>query len=254
MNITELHVKKVEDFILSITGKYVKRPNIWEPLNNILGDFSKDLFLRAVRNIMFERINVPFQGRIVKIWLIKTWAGQLKGQEHITWLAKQIIQEEIDLKKMVWRKNKWARCNTFIDFDTFKNKCNPIILNHLSILSFFKVNELTEAIYKVIVNAYETGKKDESELGKRYVSEKTDKNLEIKKKNYLFITEDGVKIFKHDKCFAIDKKDSYVYEKLDDKEDAMFYDGNSKELIYFSTIEAYKDWFIRNSVNSCCRF
>jgi hypothetical protein len=87
----------VEKYIMEITKKYAKRENIYEPLTKTLGDYSHDIILRAIRNVMFEKIIVDRGSKT--IWKIKRHTDCPEGQEYVNWLAYKIIKEYKTLKQ-----------------------------------------------------------------------------------------------------------------------------------------------------------
>jgi len=94
------NTKKTEKFITDLVGRYEQRQSIHEPLARILGDYGNVPFLRAVRNVMFDRIDVPEKGKPVYLWKIKESGGftvdQIFAEERrIKMIAAARINEGI---------------------------------------------------------------------------------------------------------------------------------------------------------------
>jgi hypothetical protein len=172
--------KKVEAFVVKVSGKYINRKNIFGPLSEILPNYWNDIFLSSVKKIMFKRVFVipASTAEAQLIWVVKDPArGTVK-------IAKEIIEYERLLKKMIYRKNDWG--------DPYYKECpknnRPQVLNVkpfeykyvsadgyvrlVSLMDFKRkythvlrsagipdnVNDgLLEATYKTIVDAFDTG-------------------------------------------------------------------------------------------------
>ena len=111
---TKEHLKTIEKFVLQLMDKYSKRKSNFEPLTKILGDYANDTFLRAVRNVMFEKIPID-QARVSImvvnhpfIWQIKRHADCPMNHNYVNWVAKKIINEQIRLRRLVWFLNGWG--------------------------------------------------------------------------------------------------------------------------------------------------
>jgi len=104
MNTQENYQKKVEQFVIIVSNKYVNRKNIFEPLSKILPEYWKDIFLSAVKKVMFKRVYVIPATKIESklVWVIK---DPSRGTNKI---AQEIIKYERVLRKLVWNKNDWG--------------------------------------------------------------------------------------------------------------------------------------------------
>lgn len=108
MNDNQNEILRVETFILQIVDKFAKRKSITEPLSKTLGNYSNNLFLRSVKNVMFENRMLPSEGgKFTRVWFIKQYAG-VKAGELSQFLAKRIIKEQKILRSFVWSKNGWG--------------------------------------------------------------------------------------------------------------------------------------------------
>lgn len=174
--------RKVEDFIAHLITRYMTREDVFEPLTKILGDFKNNIFLRAVRNVMFKRVPVHLDNTQKHLWIIDQGNGVPRKENYIEWFAKKIIEEEISLRKMIWRKNDWGDAYpsrkpiNFGDgssihegFENFKARCENKMAEYVADVD--KRNELLHSIYAYAVyvhkNAYETGINDGGAVLKR---------------------------------------------------------------------------------------
>ena len=108
MNNQKEHIKTIETFVLQLMDKYAKRKSNFEPLTKILGDFSKDPFLRAVRNVMFVKIVVHVDSKEKNMWQVARLHDCPMNENYVTWAAKKIIDEQIRIRKLAWFLNGWG--------------------------------------------------------------------------------------------------------------------------------------------------
>jgi len=177
-------VKKIEEIVAALIVKYAKRKDIFEPLTKTIGDYPNNTFLRAVRNVMFKRIPVHLDNKQKYLWIIDQGNNRpmKTGTDYIQWIAKRIIDEEISLRKLIWRKNDWGdpypprKPINFGDgssihegFENFKARCENKMAEY--VVDVDKRNELLHSIYAYAVyvhkNAYETGINDGGAVLKR---------------------------------------------------------------------------------------
>jgi len=48
-----LKLDLIQDLILQVVQEYAQRENVFGPLTEILGDYSNDFYLRAIKNVLF---------------------------------------------------------------------------------------------------------------------------------------------------------------------------------------------------------
>lgn len=194
--------RKVEHFVVKISTKYVNRKNIFEPLSKILPNYWNDIFLSAVKKIMFKRVYViPANKAEIEpqlIWVVKDPSrGTVK-------IAKAIIEYERLLTQLIYRKNGWgdpyhttpttapkpqiahfeyknvsdSRSVYIVSFDYFKRNYAERLLPHVK---NEKTNDmlLTE-IYAVIKDAFGTGLAEGVKMSKKtFKSENADLLVDI---------------------------------------------------------------------------
>jgi hypothetical protein len=112
MNEQEQYQKKVEEFVEEVYKEFITRKDIFEPLSKILPNYWNDIFLRAVKSIMFKRISVKEN---LYIWTLDPSLVPWNASR----IAKKIICYEKDLRKQVWYKNGWG--------DPYRPKHKPIV-------------------------------------------------------------------------------------------------------------------------------
>jgi hypothetical protein len=149
--------------------KYAKRRSNFEPLTKILGDYSNSLFLRAVRNVMFEKTPLRIADGPKYIWQIRRHSDCPMEHNYVTWIAKKIIAEQVRLRKMVWFVNGWGnpypphKSIRFVispeacvgeSYATFKMRCENKIAEYVENVDLR--DELLRAIYDYghIMNSY----------------------------------------------------------------------------------------------------
>ena len=188
------YIKNVERYIIELTEEYSKRKSVFEPLSKLLGEYWNDIFLRAVRNVMFER--VPVVVNHPPIWKIKRHNDCPMEHNYIEWIAKKIINEHMRLRKMVWYVNGWGepyskKCDTIyfeykvvnekgeifmVGYDAFKKKFIPKILLLVKDNDEEIAEMLVRSIYKVINDVWDTGIDEGFGIGKQT---QTDKLVDI---------------------------------------------------------------------------
>jgi hypothetical protein len=170
------HQKEVEELISRVYIKFVSRKDVFEPLSKILPDYWHNFLYSAIKKVIFKKVatNMKEKGKEF-IWLFNY------SNLNIPSLAKKVIEYEHGLKKMVYKKNDWG------DPDYVKPIKPTIIVPKgleykyvsadgyvrlVSLMDFKRrythilraagipdnVNDgLVEAIYKTIVDAFDTG-------------------------------------------------------------------------------------------------
>lgn len=168
--------RKVEQVVKKVSMKYVNRKSIFEPLSKILPNYWNDIFLSAVKKIMFKRVNIVPACSLnsILIWVIKDPA------RGTTQIAKAIIEYERLLTQLIYRKNGWGdpyriqskpTVAKIIGFE-YKKVTDGGAIFLVSLMDFkrkysevlrrYEVNDETadgilEAVYKTIHDAYNTG-------------------------------------------------------------------------------------------------
>jgi len=102
------NVKHVGIFVLQIMDKYSKRKDNFEPLSKILGQYWDSIILKAVRNVLFDKIEVCVEGKTKYIWQVKRLTDCPMEVNYVDWVAKKIIEEEIRLRKLIWYSRGWG--------------------------------------------------------------------------------------------------------------------------------------------------
>ena len=97
----ELNVTNLLRIIEDIFQKYNKRKDIFEPLTTIMPNWYNDIYKYAIREVMFARITLPSIG--VPIWVFKPICYSPNRRD----IAEAIIKKELNLGRMIYRKNKW---------------------------------------------------------------------------------------------------------------------------------------------------
>ena len=165
------YTKKVEKLLEEILGKYydITRP-IDESLTSLIGDWSKDMLLRAIRNVVFEKNVASVKGHEIKFWTLRPYPEFLQVIEAdpnanpISWLADKVVEEQLKLRKIVYAKNNWryqdakpvkfeylrdlpGGLKEFWTFEEFKTQYE----------AYVKSEELLRAIYVMAYEAYYKG-------------------------------------------------------------------------------------------------
>jgi len=202
------YVKNVERYIIELIEEYAKRKSIFEPLSKLLGEYWNDIFLRAVRNVMFEKVEKITPLEYIKakdkwdlytrkyIWKIKRHNDCPMEHNYVEWIAKKIINEHMRLRKMVWYVNGWGepyckKLNTIyfeykdvnekgeifmVVYDAFKKKFLPRILPLVKDNNEEIAEMLVRSIYKVINDVWDTSIDEGFGIGKQT---QTDKLVDI---------------------------------------------------------------------------
>lgn len=160
--VNEHYQKRVEEFVKSIWTKYVNRENIFEPISKILPKYWNDIFLRAVKNVMFKKTSVYPLGVKKNIWVLKPDTLDFKK------ITEQIIKEAEDLRELVWRKNGWKdscksayKTHSFFSTHEFDNY-NDFYDKYWKLLEYFVPNEekrteLMCVIFNVVEKRFQDG-------------------------------------------------------------------------------------------------
>jgi len=154
------HLKTIEKFVLQLMDKYSKRKSNFEPLTKILGDYANDTFLRAVRNVLFDKVELLSETGAKHMWVITRHNDCPRDVNYCTWVARKIVDEKIRLVKMIWLVNRWGDPylpHIAIKFDispiacsresyaTFKMRCENKMAEYVGDVNLR--NELLHAIY-----------------------------------------------------------------------------------------------------------
>ena len=101
-NISYQH--RVTKLIIKIYDKFALRENIDESLTKTLGDYSNDILLRTIRDVMFDRIEVKPKKYL---WVLSRVSLE-PYENYYEHIARLVIDEQINLRRLIWRKNKWG--------------------------------------------------------------------------------------------------------------------------------------------------
>jgi hypothetical protein len=152
--------KKIEKLIWEVIKKYDNRRNIYEPLSKLLPNYWNDTLLRSIKNVMFVKCLTPYTPR--PVWELDV------DDKGVKQLAKEVMEEEISLRKLIWKKNNWGYpyksehtkfffinglgCDNHDDFfDMYWNKLEYFVKNEE------KRIELMQAIFDAIENRFQDG-------------------------------------------------------------------------------------------------
>lgn len=105
---TKEHLKTIEKFVLQLMDKYSKRKSNFEPLTKILGDYANDTFLRAVKNVLFDKVELISETGAKHMWVITRHNDCPQNVNYCTWVATKIADEKVRLVKMIWFLNGWG--------------------------------------------------------------------------------------------------------------------------------------------------
>ena len=175
--------------------RYAKRKYNFEPLTNILGDYSNDIFARSIKEVLFEKKTVYVyikdvsKGSIAtvadcyipkKIWRLRK-LNCPKNMDYTHFAAKEVIEYQKTLRNFVWRKNGWNRKPettrekfNFLSGIAFRHE-NEFINTYWDKFAYFisdeeKRRELMHAIYTALNNRYQDGVRDGARLYKEKMS------------------------------------------------------------------------------------
>jgi len=169
---------KVERLVQTLFMKYMQRKDIYEPLSKILPYYWNDIFLSAVKRVMFKRVNVL--SSIHNAPKKYVWTFIKSGRTNAQ-IATEIIEVNRNLKNMIYNKNKWGNPGYIKPVKPtvmmpkaleYKYMCSDGNIHIVSLMDFKRrytyilreagvpnnVNdELVETIYKTITDSYDTG-------------------------------------------------------------------------------------------------
>lgn len=192
-----LIMKTTKELLIEILVKYydITRP-LDESLRSLIGDYSNDIKLRAIRNVVFEKQEVTFKGRNTAIWCLKPWEVEVPGERDDEWginfLVSKVDEEYVKLKKLIYNKNNFIKnppkpafvSDTKIEF--FKSKPVAQKPSDFYTLDEFKVKyakmaseELLARIYWAIYSSYFEGYREGYHAGYTEMEDKIGLNRKV---------------------------------------------------------------------------
>lgn len=94
------YIDALKIYIEHIIYKYSKLNCIFQPMTEIVGDYSRDIRLRAAVNVLFKNYGPKIGHR--SLWLLR------HATYNVDKLAKLVYEEEIRLRSLVWCINSWG--------------------------------------------------------------------------------------------------------------------------------------------------
>lgn len=101
---TPEQIYDIREVILDVTHKYFTRPDVYMPLKQIIGDYSYDYKLRAIKNVLFKKNMI--QGKV--LWeFVMPGPNSFFHKSLLDDVAIKVLDEIIRIKKTVYAKNSW---------------------------------------------------------------------------------------------------------------------------------------------------
>ena len=160
---------QIETYVYNIMHHFMNRKDIFEPLSLTLGPYQQKPFLRAVKNVLFEKIRVDIPNKNKYIWVFKHYNDCPKQANYVSWISTKIIAEDMKIRNIIRNKNRWGRLypsrtpiksilvysSKTKKLEDFKIKCPNSLGDYKK--DFSKRDELLHNIYEYEAQTFKAG-------------------------------------------------------------------------------------------------